>query len=71
MNRTANIRVECTTEDGEAWHRAVIDVGAMHMEPPLAFRTVGGLLAFVADLLTEEFDPSKRKTEPALDPVKL
>lgn len=70
MNRTAVIRVTRTVaKDGIAWHSAVLDVGACHLETPLAFRTLGGLMAYLGDALAEELDQNTRTTEPALLPV--
>lgn len=71
MNKTANIRLSRTIEDGVEWYRVTVDIGARHLEPPFAFRTLGGLFTILADLLAEELqDQSSRPTEPELEPVK-
>jgi hypothetical protein len=71
VTKTANVRITRTTEDGVEWHRMTIDIGAVHLEPPLAFRTLEGLCAILADVLREELVPSTSTTEPALVPVEV
>jgi hypothetical protein len=71
VKKTAVVRITRSIEDGEGWHRAVIDIGAQHLEPPVAFRTIGGLCVFLADLLVEGLTPSTRTTEPDLQPVEV
>ena len=38
----------------------VVDVGAQHREPTMAFRTLGGLCTLLADILAEELDEGTR-----------
>jgi hypothetical protein len=71
MNKTANVRVICTVEDGLEWYRLVVDIGARHREPPVSFRTLEGLSSLLAEVLREEFHPSTSTTEPALVPVEV
>jgi hypothetical protein len=71
--KTANIRLTRNIDaEGQAWHSLVLDVGKEHLEPPVAFRTLGGVTTYLADILCECFDVhGTRETQPALEPVVL
>jgi hypothetical protein len=72
VKKTAVVRITRTVDDeGFEWHSVVLDIGALHREPPVAFRTIGGLCTFLADMLVEELNPSTRTTEPELLPVEV
>lgn len=68
--KAAVIRVQPTIDDaGLVWYSAVIDIGARHLEPPIATRTIGGLMTFLSDVLLEELESHQRPTDPGMPPV--
>lgn len=61
----ASLRIERSRTTG--CYTVVLDTRDKHMEPPIAFATINGLLTFAADIVAEEMH--SRVTETALPPI--